>query len=62
MQIPGHLAEDTSSPRNLKKLTATFKDKLNLNNNLSSVTTLTTNTTNIQVSSPNAVNPKTKRN
>ena len=33
-KIPLHLAEDSISPRNLKKLTATFKDKLNLNNNL----------------------------
>ena len=33
-KIPLHLAEDSTSPRNLKKLTATFKDKLNLNNNL----------------------------
>ena len=62
-QIPGHLAEDSTSPRNLKKLTATFKDKLNLNNNLNSASTSTTNSTNIQVSSsPTVMNQRTKRN
>ena len=60
-QIPFHLAEDSTSPRNLKKLTATFKDKLNLNNNLSSNST--TNVSGMQASSsPAVINQRTKRN
>ena len=60
-QIPLHLAEDSTSPRNLKKLTATFKDKLNLNNNLSSSSA--TNSSSVQTSSsPTIINQRTKRN
>merc|ERR1712203_980703 len=53
-QIPLHLAEDSTSPRNLKKLTATFKDKLNLNNNISSNSA--TNSSSAQASSPTIIN------
>ena len=60
-QIPLHLAEDSTSPRNLKKLTATFKDKLNLNNNLSSNSV--TNSPSVQSSSsPTIINQRTKKN
>ena len=60
-QIPLHLAEDSTSPRNLKKLTATFKDKLNLNNNLSSNSV--TNSSSVQSSSsPTIINQRTKKN
>ena len=59
-QKPLHLAEDSTSPRNLKKLTATFKDKLNLNNNLSSNSS--TNLSSGQASSPTIINQRTKKN
>ena len=59
-QIPLHLAEDSTSPRNLKKLTATFKDKLNLNNNVSS--TSTSNISSAQTSSPSGISQRAKKN
>ena len=62
-QIPLHLAEDSTSPRNLKKLTATFKDKLNLNNNISSATSSQTNISGGQGSaSPAVMTQRTKKN
>merc|ERR1712203_408391 len=60
-QIPLHLAEDSTSPRNLKKLTATFKDKLNLNNNISS-TSQTNNPSGQGSSSPAIITQRTKKN
>ena len=60
-QIPLHLAEESTSPRNLKKLTATFKDKLNLNNNISS-TSQTNNPSGQGSSSPAIITQRTKKN
>ena len=61
-QIPLHLAEDSTSPRNLKKLTATFKDKLNLNNNLGSASTFVNSTSSAQSASPTIIAQRTKKN
>ena len=61
--IQGKLTEDSTSPRNLKKLTATFKDKLHLNNNQSSAPVFSMNSGNNHVSSsPTVINQRTKRN
>ena len=62
LTIQGNFTEDSTSPRNLKKLTATFKDKLHLNNNLSSTPGSSTNSRNNHVSSPTVNNQRTKRN
>ena len=62
-QIPLHLAEESTSPRNLKKLTATFKDKLNLNNNISSASASQSNNSSGQgSSSPAIITQRTKKN
>merc|ERR1712183_231134 len=61
-QMPLRLAEDSTSPRNLKKLTATFKDKLNLNNNLGSGSTFVNSTSSAQSASPTIIAQRTKKN
>merc|ERR1712113_378222 len=55
-QIPLHLAEDSTSPRNLKKLTATFKD------NLGSASTFVNSTSSAQSASPTIIAQRTKKN
>merc|ERR1711997_485547 len=54
--------EDSTSPRNLKKLTATFKDKLNLNNNVGSASTFVNSTSSAQSASPTIIAQRTKKN